>query len=87
MPSPLKFFRSDPLNKGRGKGYYYRRGGYKRGWMSKYSGSQDGTYRPSKNVKKLKPRYEHTGDKNRMKRTKHRVKTSPKKWKVLKGFF
>jgi hypothetical protein len=87
MPSPMKFFKSDPMRKGRGKGFYYKRGGYKRGWMSKYSGSQDGSYRPRKNTKKLQRRYEHTGDRNRMKRTTHRVKVSPKKWKVFKGFF
>jgi hypothetical protein len=86
MPSPLKFYRSDPLGKGRGRGYYYKRGGYKRGWMSKYSGSQDGNYRPSKN-RKVTRAYEHTGDKNRMKRTRHKVQKSPRKYIFLKGFF
>ena len=75
------------MGKGRGKGYYYNRGGYKRGWMSKYSGLQDGNYRPHKNTKKLKARYEHTGDRNRQKRTTHRVQKSPKKFGFLKGYF
>lgn len=82
----MKFYNRDPMGKGRGRGYYYNRGGYKKGWMSKYSGAHDGTYRPSKNTK-VTGRYEHTGDRNRMKRTKHKVRTSPRKHIFLKGFF
>lgn len=87
MPSPMKFYKRDPNGKGRGQGFYYNRGGYKRGWKSKYSGSQDGVYRPRKNTKNLKGRYEHTGDRNRNKRTRHKIPVSPRKSRIFKGFF
>lgn len=38
MSSPLRFFRSDPNKKGRGKGVYYHRG---KGIYSKYSQDRD----------------------------------------------
>ena len=87
MPSPLKFYRNDPIGRGRGMGYYYKRGGYKRGWMSKYDGMQDGSYRPKQNKPSLSRSYEHTGDRNRQKMTRHGVKKSPKKYVFMKGFF
>jgi hypothetical protein len=83
----MKYYRSDPLKRGRGSGYYYRRGGYKKGWMSKYSGRQDGNYRPSLTTKKLKRNYEHTGDRNRRRMTRHKVNKSPKKFNFIKGWF
>ena len=87
MPSPMKFYGSDPIKMGRGKGYYYLRGGYKRGWMSKYTGEHDASYRPSRNKKKLTRAYEHTGDTDRMKRRTHKVQRTPRKYVFLKGFF
>ena len=38
MPGPIRKFKSDPNNRGRGKGSYYHRG---RGYYSKYSGRRD----------------------------------------------
>jgi len=38
MPSPLRFFRSDPNKKGRGKGIYYLRAG---GYFSMYDIERD----------------------------------------------
>jgi len=38
MPSPLRFFRSDPNKLGRGRGIYYLRG---KGYFSKYDLERD----------------------------------------------
>lgn len=38
MPSPLKFFKTDPNGQGRGRGVYYHRG---KGVYSKYSIERD----------------------------------------------
>lgn len=101
MVSPLVWKRTDPnktKTRNRGKGYYYRRSSYKRGWYSKYSGegSQDGAYkfpkvakdgREGRSTPKLSKRYEHAGDRNRRKRVSHRVQVSPRKQKRKKGWF
>ena len=64
MPSSLKFFRSDPNGKGRGRGIYYHRG---HGVYSKYSVERDRKikakgYRIDKVGLPAKAKTRHTGD-------------------------
>jgi hypothetical protein len=89
MPQPQKFFRSDPENKGRGAGFYYRRHVNGRPAFSKYSGGKDANYK-YKNATpqpKLPARYDHAGDRSHKKKTFHAVRTSPKKSKTFLGWF
>ena len=64
MVTPLKFFRSDPNKKGRGRGVYYHRG---KGIYSKYSIERDSKikakgYRTNKIGLPKNSSIRHTGD-------------------------
>lgn len=88
MVSPLKYFKSDPNKAGRGRGFYYRRISYKRGWFSKFSNDRDGVHKiTGKALPKLSRRYEHAGDRRKVKSMgvfKPTAHTKPRrKW----GFF
>jgi len=76
MVSPLKWKRTDPMNKKRGSGFYYKRS-YKgdTNWWSKYSGERDGQRKVSLTTK-VTPRYAHSGD---MSITKRRHVPAPTK--------
>jgi len=85
MTSPMRFFRKDPMRKGRGAGYYYRRS-YKgtTRWLSKYSGKRDGV-RKAGIHRNQQWRYAHTADYS-AKKTKGAISPRAKKRTIL-GWF
>lgn len=91
MVSPLQYKAVDPNKtkmRNRGSGYYYMRNTYKKGWFSKYSGSNDKVRRiKGESQPNLKRTYQHAGDKNKRQRITHRVQVSPRKQRRMKGWF
>jgi len=91
MVSPLTFFGSDPnrsKNVNRGRGYYYKRNSYKKGWFSQYTGEADSVRKiKGKSQPKLSRKYQHAGDTTKRKRINHRVQISPRKQRRMKGWF
>lgn len=88
MVSPLKYFKADPNNKGRGRGFYYRRISYKRGWFSKFSSARDGVHKiKGKAHPKLGRRYEHAGDRKKVKSMGVFKPTARAKPKKMFGWF
>lgn len=71
MVSPLTWKNKDPNNKGRGRGYYYKRYGYKPRHWSRYRKTRDAKIKASE--KGFSKRYEHTGDKNTGRRTSFKL--------------
>lgn len=82
----MRYFRKDPMRKGRGAGYYYRRS-YKgtTRWLSKYSGKRDGQRKPFTIHTTLNWRYSQTAD-HSSKKTKGAISPRAKK-KTILGWF
>jgi hypothetical protein len=88
MTSPMKYFRKDPMRKGRGAGFYYMRSHNGRRWFSKYTASKDAHRRSTGHSMKVSGRYEHTADRHIGKRIRHSLKITPKsKMKRVFGWF
>ena len=89
MPSNLKHFANDPMNKGRGAGLYYRRHYKGRQWWSKYTEVIDGEVWHKriavKNVLKAEQERPHLGDYKT--KTKSSGRRTPRLSGGMKGYF
>ena len=88
MVSPLKYYRRDPMNKGRGAGYYYKRShNGNTNWKSKFEATRDAVRKAHTKISVKSLRYQHTGDMKVGQKSHLNVKFNPRaKGKKLFGW-